>query len=394
MTRPAAKARAPSSRCARTRCRSCSSTASSSPPPRLRAAHRDAAGALRPGRGVVVPGPGHQAQQALQGRRHGARSTGRSTHDHRSRPRSEPAASRIRVGTASWTDKTLIAWAASIRRARRPPRRGCASTRRSSLVEVDSSYYAMPAPADRAALGRAHARRLRHERQGVPPLHRPPATALVHARRPARRPRRRRQAALLLPRRAAEIQTSSGCAFARRCCRCAPRAGWGSFTSSSRLGDGRRGRPGPCRALRRAHGAATISRSSSAIAAGSRAPTRRARRSPSCARWASPTPSSTGRRASPTACPRSGRRPIPRFALLRLHGRNAKTWNVKGATSASDRFNYDYPEHELAELVPRLERLALTALQTHVIFNNNMEDQGQRNAGTLTGLIAAHRPTV
>ncbi len=83
----------------------------------------------------------------------------------------------------------------------------------------------------------------------------------------------------------------------------------------------------------------------------------------------------------------------PRFALLRLHGRNSKTWNVKGATSASDRFNYDYPDAELAGLVPRLERLALTAMQTHVIFNNNMEDQGQRNARSMVGLLAAHRPT-
>jgi hypothetical protein len=41
--------------------------------------------------------------------------------------------------------------------------------------------------------------------------------------------------------------------------------------------------------------------------------------------------------------------------------------------------------------VPRLERLALTALQTHVIFNNNMEDQGQRNARSLVGLLAAQR---
>ncbi len=81
----------------------------------------------------------------------------------------------------------------------------------------------------------------------------------------------------------------------------------------------------------------------------------------------------------------------PRFALVRLHGRNSKTWNVKGATSASDRFNYDYPDGELAELVPKIERLALTAMQTHVIFNNNMEDQGQRNARTLTRLLAGQR---
>ncbi len=77
----------------------------------------------------------------------------------------------------------------------------------------------------------------------------------------------------------------------------------------------------------------------------------------------------------------------PRYALLRLHGRNTATWNVKGQSSASDRFNYDYPEGELAELVPKLQRLTLTAMQTHVIFNNNMEDQGQRNARSLTDLL-------
>ena len=77
----------------------------------------------------------------------------------------------------------------------------------------------------------------------------------------------------------------------------------------------------------------------------------------------------------------------PRYALLRLHGRNTATWNVKGQTSASDRFNYDYPDDELADLVPKLERLSLTAMQTHVIFNNNMEDQGQRNARSLIDLL-------
>ena len=39
--------------------------------------------------------------------------------------------------------------------------------------------------------------------------------------------------------------------------------------------------------------------------------------------------------------------------------------------------------------MPPLERLAVQAMQTHVIFNNNMEDQGQRNAKTMTELLAA-----
>ena len=78
----------------------------------------------------------------------------------------------------------------------------------------------------------------------------------------------------------------------------------------------------------------------------------------------------------------------PEFALLRLHGRNTGTWNVKGATAASDRFNYDYPDQELDELAGQVRRLSHAALNTHVVFNNNMEDQGQRNAATLARLLA------
>jgi uncharacterized protein YecE (DUF72 family) len=77
----------------------------------------------------------------------------------------------------------------------------------------------------------------------------------------------------------------------------------------------------------------------------------------------------------------------PRFALLRLHGRNAETWNLKGASAASDRFNYDYSDAELEDVAARVARLALEAATTHVVFNNNMEDQGQRNAATLQRIV-------
>ncbi len=77
----------------------------------------------------------------------------------------------------------------------------------------------------------------------------------------------------------------------------------------------------------------------------------------------------------------------PTFALLRLHGRNTQTWNIKGATAASDRFNYDYSESELGELAEKITRLAVQATSTHVVFNNNMEDQGQRNAALLMRLL-------
>lgn len=79
----------------------------------------------------------------------------------------------------------------------------------------------------------------------------------------------------------------------------------------------------------------------------------------------------------------------PRFALVRLHGRNAETWTIKGATTASDRFNYDYADDEISSLARAVvERLAAKVQQAHVVFNNNMEDQGQRNAATMLGVLA------
>ncbi|MES2099076.1 MAG: DUF72 domain-containing protein [Pseudomonadota bacterium] len=77
----------------------------------------------------------------------------------------------------------------------------------------------------------------------------------------------------------------------------------------------------------------------------------------------------------------------PSCALLRLHGRNAETWNIKGASDSSERFNYDYPEAELSELAQKVKRIAAQALSTHVVFNNNMEDQGQRNAASLAAFL-------
>jgi uncharacterized protein YecE (DUF72 family) len=81
----------------------------------------------------------------------------------------------------------------------------------------------------------------------------------------------------------------------------------------------------------------------------------------------------------------------PGHALLRLHGRNAETWNVKGSAS-SERFNYDYGEPELGALVPDLQRLAGQALNTYAMFNNNFEDQGQRNARLLMRVLGQQVP--
>jgi uncharacterized protein YecE (DUF72 family) len=67
------------------------------------------------------------------------------------------------------------------------------------------------------------------------------------------------------------------------------------------------------------------------------------------------------------------------LALVRLHGRNATAWGAK-STASSGRFNYEYSESELAELAEHIARVAARIARTHVILNTNYQDQGMRNA--------------
>lgn len=75
----------------------------------------------------------------------------------------------------------------------------------------------------------------------------------------------------------------------------------------------------------------------------------------------------------------------PVLSIVRLHGRNYETWSKKGLNSSADRFNYDYDTGELTELASKVA--AIPAASVHVVFNNNYEDQGQRNARELTRIL-------
>jgi uncharacterized protein YecE (DUF72 family) len=55
---------------------------------------------------------------------------------------------------------------------------------------------------------------------------------------------------------------------------------------------------------------------------------------------------------------------------VRLHGRNAATWNKRGG-SAAERFDYLYSDEELGEWVEPLRELAGEAESAFVLFNNN-----------------------
>lgn len=78
----------------------------------------------------------------------------------------------------------------------------------------------------------------------------------------------------------------------------------------------------------------------------------------------------------------------PALALVRLHGRNAQTWNITHAASSTSRFTYWYREDELAAMVPEMHHLASRVKQLHVVFNTNFEDQGQVHARMMRKLLA------
>jgi len=74
------------------------------------------------------------------------------------------------------------------------------------------------------------------------------------------------------------------------------------------------------------------------------------------------------------------------WAYLRMHGRNADTWFASTTTSA-DRFDYLYSTEELEAWVAPIERLATEADETFVMFNNNKYDYAQRNASEIATIL-------
>jgi len=81
----------------------------------------------------------------------------------------------------------------------------------------------------------------------------------------------------------------------------------------------------------------------------------------------------------------------PALAIVRLHGRNHATWNQKGLKASSQRFDYDYEEAELEEIGAHVEALATGVASTHVLFNNNYQDQGQRGAASMRAILEKGR---
>ena len=74
------------------------------------------------------------------------------------------------------------------------------------------------------------------------------------------------------------------------------------------------------------------------------------------------------------------------LAVVRFHGHNDANWKRKGVTTA-ERFDYLYAPKELKAWVPKLEELSGETKRLHVMFNNCYGDKGVRNAKQMASLL-------
>ena len=73
----------------------------------------------------------------------------------------------------------------------------------------------------------------------------------------------------------------------------------------------------------------------------------------------------------------------PDLAVVRMHGHSGR-WQSK---DIHERFGYRYTDRELKEWAPRVAALARDADDTHVLFNNCYRDYAQANAQQLAALL-------
>ena len=83
----------------------------------------------------------------------------------------------------------------------------------------------------------------------------------------------------------------------------------------------------------------------------------------------------------------------PDVAIVRFHGRNAETW-YRFTGPGQGRFDWDDAPAELAEWVPRIERVAAAAREVHLLLNTNSRPlQGPCSAFLLMDLLGLPTPT-
>lgn len=83
----------------------------------------------------------------------------------------------------------------------------------------------------------------------------------------------------------------------------------------------------------------------------------------------------------------------PFVALVRMHGRRTDTWEKRGV-SVAERYRYLYDRPEMAEWVPRVEEAAAQVKEphfqgVHVVFNNCYGNYGTTNALEFLSMLAS-----
>lgn len=75
------------------------------------------------------------------------------------------------------------------------------------------------------------------------------------------------------------------------------------------------------------------------------------------------------------------------LAVVRFHGRRDDMWNRRGV-SVADKYRYLYDRDELASWVPRVLDVAERADETHIVFNNCYANYGTTNALEMGAMLA------
>ena len=73
------------------------------------------------------------------------------------------------------------------------------------------------------------------------------------------------------------------------------------------------------------------------------------------------------------------------LAVVRFHGRRTDTWGERNV-GVHEKFGYDYSERELKEWQPRIAELAGQAREVHVLMNNCYRDYAVKSARAMTQL--------
>ncbi|OLC46119.1 MAG: hypothetical protein AUH80_07335 [Chloroflexi bacterium 13_1_40CM_4_65_16] len=77
-----------------------------------------------------------------------------------------------------------------------------------------------------------------------------------------------------------------------------------------------------------------------------------------------------------------------KLSVVRFHGRNHETWDLRGVPP-NVRFRYDYTDEELGEWVPRIKEMERSAGRVHALMNNNYSNYSVKNAQQLEKLLQA-----